>query len=60
MDTFLLVLQIAAGVLSGAVVALHAIAPLTKSDRDDQWLAKLRVVESWLFKLLPKRPDPKA
>ena len=33
------------GVVAGASVMLHAIAPLTKSTKDDSWMAKV----DWLL-----------
>ena len=59
MSTILLVAQIAAFTISGAVVALHAIAPLTKTPKDDEVLGWLEWVEVWLRKILPL-PGPAA
>ena len=53
MDTLLLVAQIAAYIVAGTVVALHAIAPLTKTSKDDAALHWLEWVEMWLRKILP-------
>jgi hypothetical protein len=57
MDTLLTVAQATLAVIGGAVVALHVIAPMTKTTRDDQVLTWLQWLELQLRKLLPA-PSP--
>ncbi len=61
MDNLLLIGQVVLFILGGAVVALHGIAPLTKSTKDDKALVWLVKIEGWLRMLLPapRGPEPK-
>ena len=45
------ILLVITSIISGASVALHAIAPLTKSTKDDRVLAALKWIEGALAKL---------
>ena len=44
--------EVAVAVVTGLIVMLNAIAPLTKSDWDNKALEALRWVEDKVFKLL--------
>lgn len=57
MDTFLTIAQAFLAVIAGAIVALHVIAPMTKTNRDDTVLTWLQWVELQLRKTLPL-PSP--
>lgn len=57
LDTILLIGQITLYALGGLVVALTAIAPLTKTTKDDTVLSWAQWVELQLRKLLPA-PSP--
>lgn len=60
MSTLILVLQIASYTIAGGVVALKAIAPLTKTTKDDEALGWLEKVELFLHRILPiPAPSPK-
>jgi hypothetical protein len=50
-----LVVSVAIGLLSGAVVALRFIAPKTSSTVDDSILARLEALEKIAEQLLPKK-----
>jgi hypothetical protein len=60
LDTLLLVGQITLYALGGLVVALTAIAPLTKTSKDDTVLSWAQWVELQLRKLLPAPSKPVA
>lgn len=53
MDTLLTIAQATLAVIGGAVVALHVIAPMTKTTRDDQVLTWLQWLELQLRKVVP-------
>lgn len=57
MDTLLQIAIIGQAVITGAVVALHVIAPITKTDKDDTALSWLQYLEALLRKVLPS-PSP--
>jgi hypothetical protein len=57
LDTLLQVAVIGQAVIAGAVVALHLIAPLTKTQKDDEALTWLQWVEATLRRILPA-PSP--
>ena len=56
METLQLVVAIAVGVLAGAVVALKAIAPKTKTLADDKVLERLVALEALLLGFIPGGP----
>ena len=61
MDKVYMVLSAAVGVIAGAIVALKAIAPKTKTLADDKVLERLVQIEEVLAKLLglgPKAEKP--
>lgn len=58
MDTLITVAQIATAVVAGAVVALHVIAPITKTQRDDEALTWLQWLETQLRKVIPLPSPP--
>lgn len=58
MNTAIMIGQFVLYALGGAVLALHGIAPLTKSTKDDKVLAVLEKVEWALRKVVPM-PTPK-
>ena len=58
MDTLITVAQIATAVVAGAVVALHVIAPITKTQRDDDALTWLQWLETQLRKVIPLPSPP--
>lgn len=60
MDTFLDIAQGALAVIGGAVVALHVIAPMTKTTKDDTVLTWLQWIELQLRKVLPLPSPPVA
>jgi hypothetical protein len=60
MDTLITVAQAALAIIAGAVVALHVIAPMTKTSKDDTVLTWLQWVELQLRKLLPTPSVPVA
>jgi hypothetical protein len=49
----------ATSVVGGASMIVAAVAPLTKSDKDDRALAVLKKVVSWLEKLALNPPPSK-
>lgn len=54
-------LPMALAVLGGCVVALAALAPLTRTDKDDRVLSALRKVEAFLVKtVMPMLASRKA
>ena len=57
MDTVLTVAQIVLAVLGGAIVTLHVIAPITKTNKDDAVLTALQWLEAALRRFLPA-PSP--
>lgn len=60
MDTFLNIAEATLAVIGGAVVALHVIAPMTKTTKDDTVLTWLQWVELQLRKVLPLPSPPVA
>jgi hypothetical protein len=60
METLSLAVTLVVGVLAGAIVALKAIAPKTKTLADDKVLARLEALEALLTKLLPGQSEDKA
>lgn len=62
MEKLQLILSAAVGVVAGAIVALKAIAPKTKTLADDKVLERLIQVENALARLIglgaSEKPDP--
>jgi hypothetical protein len=56
-ENWMLVAGTAGTVVMGASVAVAAIAPLTKTDKDDKAAAWLKKVYTWLYKVSLNTPN---